>query len=484
MIVRRLFLCLTIISSISVVATFAQSTAFSYQGSIKQNGVAANGNFDLQFSVFDDPSGGIQQGTTVTLATVQVTNGVFTVSLDFGAAIFTGPPRFLQIAVRPAGSPNPHTALTPRTQVISVPYAMKSLAADTAGVAATAGNALQLGGIPASQYLQTASAPITGDIQFTGNVLLAPSNRSKAGPTPTPPAILYAINPQPGITNPSLANLPPAAVRGDATSTVNANVGVLGLANGANGAGVLAIQTGAEGAGMTAIHTATTGEGQGIVATTLSPEGTVLDLNMPSGGNGNLIYASSGSEPNTIGRFSVKSNGETDVNGSLRLTGNQMITGNLSVTGNVGLTGSLGAFNATNMFANNVQLSGNLAANSLSITGTKNNVVKLSEGRTVLFYANESPEYWFEDFGTVTLIRGRAIVKIDPTFAEATNTAINYKVFLTPNGRTSGLYVVRKNATTFEVRENGRGKSNISFDYRIVAKRRGYENLRFGPSNK
>ena len=51
------------------------------------------------------------------------------------------------------------------------------------------------------------------------------------------------------------------------------------------------------------------------------------------------------------------------------------------------------------------------------------------------------------------------------------NLDVPYKVFLTPDGNCRGLYVYRKSATTFEVRELGRGHSNISFDYRIVAKR-------------
>jgi hypothetical protein len=41
-----------------------------------------------------------------------------------------------------------------------------------------------------------------------------------------------------------------------------------------------------------------------------------------------------------------------------------------------------------------------------------------------------------------------------------------------PRGLKPTLYC---RATSFEVRESGGGTSNLSFDYRIVAKRRGYE---------
>jgi len=38
--------------------------------------------------------------------------------------------------------------------------------------------------------------------------------------------------------------------------------------------------------------------------------------------------------------------------------------------------------------------------------------------------------------------------------------------------------VVSKSATSFEVREQGGGVSNVGFDYRVVAKRKGYERVR------
>lgn len=439
-----------------VSTSVGQSTAFSYQGRLQLSGLPASGNYDMEFSVFDDPLAGVQQGSTQTIPAVPVGSGVFTATIDFGLGIFSGPPRYLQIAIKPAGSPGAFTQLNPRTQVLAVPYAMKSSSADTATFATNAGaatNAAQLGGIPANQYLQTGSAPVVGDIQFTGHVLLAPATPLSKAAGVTPPATLHAINPAPGIANPSPTNLPPAAVRGDATSTTGTNVGVLGQAYGENGIGVLGAGRGTEGAAVLALHTGTTGETVGLSGEISSPNGTVLDLNMPSGGNGHLIYASRGAEPNTQHRFSVASDGQTTITGSLILHGNQQVNGTITAT-------------------------------NLSISGTKNNIVTLKDGRTVLLYANESPEYWFEDFGTVQLKNGRAIVKIDPTFSETTNTAIDYKVFLTANGNTRGLYVVRKSATTFEVRENRRGRSNISFDYRIVAKRRGYEDVRFGPSRK
>src|SRR3989442_458715 len=64
-------------------AAFAQTTGFTYQGRLTDGGTPANGNYDLQFALFDSLSGGTQVGSTQNINTVLVSNGVFTVSLDF-----------------------------------------------------------------------------------------------------------------------------------------------------------------------------------------------------------------------------------------------------------------------------------------------------------------------------------------------------------------------------------------------------------------
>ena len=98
--------------------------------------------------------------------------------------------------------------------------------------------------------------------------------------------------------------------------------------------------------------------------------------------------------------------------------------------------------------------------------------------RRVETYSMQSPENWFEDFGSGALSNGAATVKLDPTFTQTVNTETEYHVFLTPNGDSKGLYVSQKTATSFEVREQGGGASSVAFDYRIVAKRVGYEKIR------
>lgn len=100
------------------------STAFTYQGRLADSGAPANGAYDLRFSLFDAASGGAQVGSTQSLNDVTVADGYFTVALDLGAGVFEGDERWITVEVRPGASTDSYTALDPRTQLASVPYAL------------------------------------------------------------------------------------------------------------------------------------------------------------------------------------------------------------------------------------------------------------------------------------------------------------------------------------------------------------------------
>ena len=110
-----------------------QGTAFTYQGYLRQGGTPANANHDFQFSLWTTVSGGSQVGATQTLTNVPVQNGLFTVSLDFGT-VWDGSDRYLQIAVRPAGSGS-YTTLSPRVKINPTPYAIRAGTASPIGAA-------------------------------------------------------------------------------------------------------------------------------------------------------------------------------------------------------------------------------------------------------------------------------------------------------------------------------------------------------------
>jgi hypothetical protein len=138
-----------IVSAILVGTMQGQTSSFTYQGKLTDNSLAANGTYQMQFGLYDASS--TQLGSTITVPSVQVANGIFTVTLDFGPGAFPGPPRFLQVGVF-STSMNAFVQLTPRQAMTSSPYAVRSLNSSTADVAT---DSTQLGGVAASQYVQT-----------------------------------------------------------------------------------------------------------------------------------------------------------------------------------------------------------------------------------------------------------------------------------------------------------------------------------------
>jgi hypothetical protein len=128
------------------------------------------------------------------------------------------------------------------------------------------------------------------------------------------------------------------------------------------------------------------------------------------------------------------------------------------------------------------EIGGNCSMNvsgDLTCSGEVAEIVNAEGGaRKVALYSMQSPENWFEDFGAGALSSGAATIALDPTFTQTVNTGTEYHVFLTAKGDCKGLYVTNESATGFEVRELGGGTSNVGFDYRIVAKRVGYESVR------
>ncbi|MFZ1702152.1 MAG: tail fiber domain-containing protein [Pyrinomonadaceae bacterium] len=137
-------------------AARAQTTGFTFQGKLIDGTTPANGSYDFQFELFDGITDGTQLGPTLTRSAVQITDGVFTVALDFDNQ-FPGAKRFLEIRVRQIGSAK-FSTLTPRQEVNSSPYGIQSLNAENAAIAT---NATQLGGIAANQFVITTDPRMT-----------------------------------------------------------------------------------------------------------------------------------------------------------------------------------------------------------------------------------------------------------------------------------------------------------------------------------
>src|SRR6266568_3377913 len=152
-----LLLLIALLLSLSSGRALAQTTAFTYQGRLTDGGTPANGNYDLQFALWDSSSGGSQIGATQNFSNISVNSGFFSVTLDFGANAFPGANRFLETSARLSGA-SAFILLTPRQQITSTPYAVRSA---NATLADTATNSTQLGGLGSSQYVLTNDSRLT-----------------------------------------------------------------------------------------------------------------------------------------------------------------------------------------------------------------------------------------------------------------------------------------------------------------------------------
>lgn len=121
-----------------------------------------------------------------------------------------------------------------------------------------------------------------------------------------------------------------------------------------------------------------------------------------------------------------------------------------------------------------VYINGNYTA-----TGTKSAIVSINNGSEYRkLYCEEATEVWFTHYGSSHLVKGKAVVMIDPVFANTVtiDSQNPIKVFIQMSGESKPVYV-KKDVLSFEVIESDGGRSNADFDYRIVAKRRGFEDL-------
>jgi hypothetical protein len=154
-----LFATLALLAALNspLATAFAQGTVFTYQGRLNNGTNPVTGLYDLKFHLYDSSGGGSILGGPVTNTAVPVTNGLFTVMVDFGAGVFTGGSNWLQIGVRLNGGAG-FSALSPRNQVTPTPYAIFAETANAAGLTGT---------VPVGDL--SGVALLAGGNNFTGN---------------------------------------------------------------------------------------------------------------------------------------------------------------------------------------------------------------------------------------------------------------------------------------------------------------------------
>jgi hypothetical protein len=136
--------------SVSDLAAASLGTAFTYEGRLTEGTNAANGNYDLIFSLYASDTGTDSLASPLTNSAVVVSNGLFVTTLDFGAGMLTSTNAWLETSVRTNGS-GAFTTLAPRQNLPSVPYSVRAAYADalngvlpTFGLAGSYTNALAL----------------------------------------------------------------------------------------------------------------------------------------------------------------------------------------------------------------------------------------------------------------------------------------------------------------------------------------------------
>lgn len=161
----------------------ATTRAFTYQGRLTNGGVPANGIYDFTFILYDASVGGSQSGPVVTRNDVTVTNGLFSVTLDFGD-IFNGTQYYLDISVRPGASTGSYTTLTPRQPMTATPYA-SGLVLPLEGQANTSGSAFVIdnnGSGQAAEFRSNSTfATIYASNSGTGGTFRADTSSSSQG---------------------------------------------------------------------------------------------------------------------------------------------------------------------------------------------------------------------------------------------------------------------------------------------------------------
>jgi hypothetical protein len=222
--------------------------AFTYQGSLSDNGTPSTGPYDFQCTLWDAAGGGTQIGPTLTLDDRQVTSGVFAIDLDFGPNAYVGDARWLEVGIRPGASTGAYSLL-PRQKLNPSPFAI--------GLS-----------LPHFQVFNS-SSPLIGAF----NTGTGPGAEFIAGGTTKNYGVL-------GINGSNASQA--AGVRGEAGSNSGLTIGVEGVATASpNGTGLVGTG-GATGAYLTATGPTSTGA---------FAIGTLHGLSAQSTGFGSAIVA-------------------------------------------------------------------------------------------------------------------------------------------------------------------------------------------------
>lgn len=113
-------------------------------------------------------------------------------------------------------------------------------------------------------------------------------------------------------------------------------------------------------------------------------------------------------------------------------------------------------------------------ATKITGTGAVAEIIPTENHGRISLTCPESPEYWYQDYGTVNLVNGKAHVELDPILVDIVfiDEKNPIRVFCTPVNMLyfNGVTMINQTATGFDLVELNGGTNSGTIDYQIIVK--------------
>ncbi len=508
---KRLSICLVLTGSL--LAFHGQASlppSINYQGFLSDiNGTPLNGSYDLEFRIYNQPSGEEPAIWTEQHIAVSLTNGVFSVLL--GSIIAIPLSVFDQDALWIGVTVGTDSEIAPRLQLTSVPWSFRAAIADSAVVSGSGS-----GGSGDGHSLDA----VDGDP--TDAVFVDASGKVGIGST-TPLAELYVKGDQDAdmmldmpSTSPAnlieyrmgvdgeikaalfyskansslyLRNYSDGEVRlltNDLTRlnvTADGNVGIGNLTPLAR----LHVDGGLIVDRSTASHTSV------FKNFSTDPNAVAVWAGHENSGHGLYAQTNCDGSTGTAGLFFNLGEGGTGlVAAGNNFPGYTSVYGSgIAATGGVygvyGISKNTSGARAGAYFSSEggpyarvAYISSTGSEYKIQGTGVVSSVMATSKGEVSLI-APESPEAWIQDFGEGQLNSGKANIQYEGIFLECIDISSSQsaRIFITFTSSPPERYHIEKNSSGFSVVAGGTTNLDATFDYFVSARWKGWENKRF-----
>src|SRR3989304_3199766 len=479
---KRILFLIAIIT-FSSINIFSQTIPklISYQGVLKDaSGNIVTGDFPMKFKIYNDPTGGSALWTEI--QAVAVANGLFSIQLGSINPITTVPfdrIHYLGITVGTGSE------LTPRTLLSPSPYSFMTMNVMDNAITS---NKIQDGAVTSEKIGSNEVVKSLNGLKDAVNLVAG------ANITLTPSGNDLTISSAPGSAGVTQVNTGSGLTGGPITTTGTISVANDGITN-----------TMLENNSVTSNKIK-----DGTIETNDISDASITPIKIaPSSSDEYVLTTSSGNVvwqmPTSVAHNHIGEIWDASIgwsSGALKITntlngpsiwgvntgGGNAIRGDGFGSNSIGVYGgtddgpgvSGGSVNGNGIqgwstYGTAIYANGNFVA-----TGTKSAEVKLNNGTPIRLFSEEATEVIFSDYGAGTLKNGKTHIELDPVFLQTVtiNTQNPLKVFVQLEGDCNGAFVTNKTNTGFDVVELNNGTSNVSFSYRIVCKRKYFENER------